>query len=47
VLAILLLFSIAAPLNRFKVPPIMPILMDAFKLSVGRAGLALPAGLIL
>ena len=58
VLAILLLFSIAAPLNQFKVPPIMPILMDAFKLSVGRAGLlmsvyavtglvlALPAGLI-
>jgi MFS family permease len=58
VLAILLLFSIAAPLNQFKVPPIMPVLMDAFKLSVGRAGLlmsvyavtglvlALPAGLI-
>jgi MFS family permease len=58
VLAILLLFSIAAPLNQFKIPPIMPILMDAFKLSVGRAGLlmsvyavtglilALPAGFI-
>jgi len=58
VLAVLLLFSIAAPLNQFKVPPIMPILMDAFKLSVGRAGLlmsvyavtglmlALPAGFI-
>ena len=59
VLAILLLFSIAAPLNQAKVPPIMPILMEAFHLSVGRAGLlmsvyavtglvlALPAGLIL
>jgi MFS family permease len=58
VLAILLLFSIAAPLNQFKVPPIMPILMNAFSLSVGRAGLlmsvfavtglvlALPAGFI-
>ena len=58
VLAILLLFSIAAPLNQFKIPPLMPILMDAFKLSVGRAGLlmsvyavtglilALPAGFI-
>ena len=58
VLAILLLFSIAAPLNQAKVPPIMPILMEAFHLSVGRAGLlmsvfavtglvlALPAGLI-
>jgi len=57
-LAILLLFSIAAPLNQFKIPPIMPILMGAFNLSVGRAGLlmsvyavtglalALPAGLI-
>ena len=58
VLAILLLFSTAAPLNQAKVPPIMPILMDAFHLSVGRAGLlmsvfavtglvlALPAGFI-
>jgi len=58
VLAILLLFSIAAPLNQFKVPPILPILMNAFQLSVGRAGLlmsvfavtglvlALPAGFI-
>ena len=59
VLAVLLLFSIAAPLNQAKVPPIMPILMGAFHLSVGQAGLlmsvfaitglvlALPAGLIL
>ena len=58
VLAILLLFSIAAPLNQFKVPPILPIVMQSFNLSVSQAGLlmslyavtgvilALPAGLI-
>jgi len=51
--------SVAAPLNQFKVPPIMPILMEAFNLSMSSAGLlmsvfaitgfilALPAGLIL
>ncbi len=59
ILAVLLLFSIAAPLNQFKVPPIMPLLMDALGLSVSGAGLlmsvyavtglilALPAGFIL
>ena len=58
ILAVLLLFSIAAPLNQFKVPPILPVLMDELGLSVSRAGLlmsvfaltglvlALPAGLI-
>jgi MFS family permease len=58
VLVVLLLFSIAAPLNQFKVPPIMPVLMASLKISVGQAGLlmsvyaitglvlALPAGLI-
>jgi MFS family permease len=58
VLIVLLLFSIAAPLNQFKVPPIMPVLMASMKISVGQAGLlmsvyaitglvlALPAGLI-
>jgi len=58
ILAVLLLFSIAAPLNQFKIPPIIPLLMDALGLSVGGAGmlmsvyavtglvLALPAGLI-
>jgi len=58
ILAVLLLFSIAAPLNQFKVPPIIPILMDALGLSVSGAGLlmsvyavtglilALPSGLI-
>ena len=58
ILAVLLLFSIAAPLNQFKVPPILPILMDSLGLTVSGAGmlmsvfaitgllLALPAGLI-
>ena len=58
ILAVLLLFSIAAPLNQFKVPPIMPVLLDALGISVSGAGLlmsvyaitglilALPAGLI-
>jgi len=58
ILAVLLLFSIAAPLNQFKVPPIMPLLMEALGLSVGRSGLlmsvfavtglilALPSGFI-
>jgi MFS family permease len=58
VLVILLLFSIAAPINQFKVPPILPIFMQSFAVSVGQAGLlmsvfaitglvlALPAGLI-
>lgn len=58
ILVVLLLFSIAAPLNQFKVPPIMPVLMDVLGLSVTSAGLlmsvfaitgiflALPAGLI-
>ena len=58
VLAVLLAFSIAAPLNQFKVPPIMPLLMESLGFSVSGAGLlmsvyavtglilALPAGLI-
>ena len=58
VLIVLLLFSIAAPLNQFKVPPIMTLLMGSLRISVGQAGLlmsvyaitglvlALPAGLI-
>jgi len=55
---VLLTASVAAPLNQFKVPPVLPLLMDVFGLSVGRAGLlmsvfavtglilALPAGFI-
>lgn len=59
ILVVLLLFSIAAPLNQFKVPPIMPIIMASLGLSVSGAGLlmsvyaitglilALPSGFIL
>jgi len=58
VLAVLLLFSVAAPLNQYKVPPIMPILIVELGLSVSSAGLlmsvfavtglilALPASLV-
>ncbi len=56
VLVVLVLFSVAAPFNQFKVPPLMPVLMQAFDMSLGNAGwlmsvfavtgliLALPAG---
>lgn len=59
ILIIVLLTSIAASLSQFKVPPIMPLLMEAFSQSGGAAGLlmsvfaltglflALPAGVIL
>ena len=58
ILVIVLLTSVAAPLNQFKVPPILPLLMEAFSQSAGRAGLlmsvfaitglilAIPAGFI-
>jgi predicted MFS family arabinose efflux permease len=58
ILFIVLLASIAAPLNQFKVPPVMPLLMEAFKQPAGAAGwlmsifavtgllLAFPAGFI-
>jgi predicted MFS family arabinose efflux permease len=39
ILIIVLLTSIAAPLNQFKVPPVLPLLMDAFHQPAGRAGL--------
>ena len=51
VLIVLLLFSIAAPLNQYKVPPIMPVLMQAFNVHAGEAGLLMSvyavAGLVL
>lgn len=59
ILAVAFLASVAAPLNQFKVSPVMPVLMQAFDLSLSSAGmlmsvfaitgfiLALPAGLIL
>jgi predicted MFS family arabinose efflux permease len=51
--------SAAAPLNQFKVPPVMPVLMQAYQIDLAQAGalmsvvalvgliLALPAGIIL
>jgi predicted MFS family arabinose efflux permease len=59
ILAVVFLASVAAPLNQFKVSPVMPVLMEAFQLSIGTAGflmsvfaitgfiLALPAGIII
>jgi MFS family permease len=59
ILFVALLAGVAAPLNQFKVPPLMPVLMKAFQLDLGSAGLlmtifaitgfilALPAGVIL
>ncbi|NWF55432.1 MAG: MFS transporter [Syntrophaceae bacterium] len=58
ILIIVLLASMAAPLNQFKVPPVMPLLMGAFGASAAQAGLlmslfaitglllAIPAGFI-
>ena len=58
VLGIVLFSSMAAPLNQFKVPPVLPLLIDAFHQSAARAGLfmsifaftglllAIPAGFI-
>ena len=58
ILIIILLASLAAPLNQFKVPPVMPLLMEAFVVSAAKAGLlmslfaitglflAIPAGFI-
>ena len=57
-LSLVLAASLAAPLNQFKVPPVMPLLMDTFGFPLGRAGLlmsvfsitglalAIPAGFI-
>lgn len=59
VVAVVVLASVAASLNQFKVPPLVPVLMDAFGLGLSQIGLlmsifavtgvvlALPAGLIL
>lgn len=59
ILAVVFLLSMAAPLNQFKVPPVMPLLIDALQLSLSSAGLlmsvfaitgfflAIPAGFIL
>lgn len=59
ILAVLYIASVASALNQFKVPPVLPILIQAFNLSLSDAGmlmsifsftgflLALPAGFIL
>ncbi|GAB4478133.1 MAG: MFS transporter [Anaerolineales bacterium] len=59
VLAVVYLASIAAPFNQFKVPPILPTLMEQFSVNLSQGGwlmssvaltgliLALPAGLII
>jgi MFS family permease len=56
---VVLLASMAAPINYYKVPPLMPLLMSAFHLTGGKAGmlmsifavvgilLSIPAGFIL
>jgi MFS family permease len=58
ILLVAFLASVAAPLAQFKVPPLLPVLMDAFRLNLSQAGwlmsvfaftsliLALPAGVI-
>ncbi len=58
ILFVAFLASVAAPLNQFKVPPVMPLLMEQFSLDMGMAGLlmsmfaitgfilALPSGII-
>jgi MFS family permease len=57
ILFVVFLASVAAPLNQSKVPPLMPVLMEAFQLNLSQAGmlmsffaltgliLALPAGI--
>lgn len=59
ILSVVYLASIIAPLNQFKIPPIMPVLIDTFRLDLPQAGLlmsiiavvglilALPAGILL
>ena len=59
ILIVVFLASVIAPLNQFKVPPVMPILIQAFNMNIANAGmlmsifaitgfiLAIPAGFIL
>ena len=59
ILLVVFLASVAAPLNQSKVPPLMPVLMDAFNITLSQAGLlmsvfsitglilALPTGIVL
>ena len=59
ILFVAFMASVAAPLNQFKVPPLMPVLMEGFQLTLSQTGmlmsvfaltgliLALPAGVII
>ncbi len=59
ILAVVMLAGVSAPINQFKVPPVMPVLMERFSLDLTSAGMlmsifaitglivALPAGLFL
>jgi MFS family permease len=59
VLTVVFLAGVAGPVNQFKVPPVMPVLIDAFHMDIAGAGwlmsifaitgliLALPAGFIM
>jgi MFS family permease len=59
ILVVVYLASVVAPFNQYKVPPLIPLLMEAFQINLTQAGLlmssiavvglvlALPAGLIL
>jgi MFS family permease len=59
ILLVVFLASVAGPVNQFKVPPLMPVLIETFRLNLSQAGLlmsvfaftglilALPAGVIL
>ena len=38
ILLVIFFASIAGPLNQAKVPPLMPMIMEAFQLSIGEAG---------
>ncbi|MFN2235357.1 MAG: MFS transporter [Anaerolineales bacterium] len=59
ILVVVFLASVAAPLNQAKIPPLMPVIMDSFQITLGQAGwlmsvfaltglfLSLPAGIFL
>jgi MFS family permease len=59
ILIVVFLASVAAPLNQAKIPPLMPVIMEAFQLSLGQVGwlmsvfaltgllLSLPVGIFL
>jgi predicted MFS family arabinose efflux permease len=38
ILVVVFLASVAAPLNQSKVPPLMPVMMESFQMTIGQAG---------